>query len=264
MPPDSGSTLLSARSLELHEVEQPVGPLGADRGAAGRSSGRRRAGSRGRSARSSRVSSCGTTPSRARMRGPSSRGSRPSTRSVPPVTGETQPIMRMVEDLPAPLGPRKPNASPRWTSTSMPSTAVKSPKRFTSPRAWISGRRRRARCSTLDRPAHSVGSTSRLPAGSRRLRPALPGRRHWSPASTGHTRGTARRAVRQSDAARTGTLAALPPGSARGHASRCIDSSAAATDAEQDRTARSPGAAGMGDRPGAADRAAICRWRRRG
>ena len=34
-------------------------------------------------------------------------------RSVPPVGGETQPIMRMVEDLPAPLGPRKPNASPR-------------------------------------------------------------------------------------------------------------------------------------------------------
>ena len=50
-----------------------------------------------------------------------------------------QPIMRMVEDLPAPLGPRKPNASPGRTSTSMPSTAVKSPNRFTSPRAWMSG-----------------------------------------------------------------------------------------------------------------------------
>ena len=53
----------------------------------------------------SRASSCGTTPMRARMRRPSVAGSRPSTRSVPPVTGETQAIMRMVEDLPAPFGP---------------------------------------------------------------------------------------------------------------------------------------------------------------
>ena len=66
-------------------------------------------------------------------------GSRPRMRSVPPVGGDTQPIIRIVEDLPAPLGPRKPNASPGATSTSIPSTAVKSPKRFTSPRAWIRG-----------------------------------------------------------------------------------------------------------------------------
>ncbi len=46
-----------------------------------------------------------------------------------------QPTIRMVDDLPAPLGPRKPNASPERTSTSMPSTAVNSPNRFTSPRA---------------------------------------------------------------------------------------------------------------------------------
>ena len=36
------------------------------------------------------------------------------------VTGETAAIIRMVLDLPAPLGPRKPNDSPRRTSTSMP------------------------------------------------------------------------------------------------------------------------------------------------
>ena len=29
------------------------------------------------------------------------------------MTGETQPIIRIVEDLPAPFGPRNPNASPR-------------------------------------------------------------------------------------------------------------------------------------------------------
>ena len=52
--------------------------------------------------------------------------------------GETQPIIRIVEVLPAPLGPRKPNDSPRATSKSMASTAVKSPNRLVSPRAWMS------------------------------------------------------------------------------------------------------------------------------
>ena len=72
------------------------------------------------------------------MRGPSAAGSMPSTRSTPSVTGETQPIMRMVELLPAPLGPRKPKASPRRTSKSTASTAVNDPKRLVSPRAWMS------------------------------------------------------------------------------------------------------------------------------
>ena len=40
-------------------------------------------------------------------------GSIPSTASVPPLIGETQPIIRIVEVLPAPLGPRNPNDSPR-------------------------------------------------------------------------------------------------------------------------------------------------------
>src|SRR5215210_8108719 len=85
----------------------------------------------------SSVSCWGTTPSRARICGPSAAGSRPRIRSVPSLTGETQPIIRMVELLPAPFGPRKPNASPRWTSRSIPSTATRSPKRLTRPRAWI-------------------------------------------------------------------------------------------------------------------------------
>ena len=45
-------------------------------------------------------------------------------RKVPDVIGATQPIIRIVELLPAPFGPRNPNASPRSTSKSMPSTAV--------------------------------------------------------------------------------------------------------------------------------------------
>src|SRR5687768_10241282 len=58
-------------------------------------------------------------------------------RNVPSLTGETQPIMRIVELFPAPFGPRKPNASPRRTSRSIPATATRSPKRLTRPRAWI-------------------------------------------------------------------------------------------------------------------------------
>ena len=60
----------------------------------------------------------------------------PITVSSPSVTGDAQAIMRMVLVLPAPFGPRKPNASPTCTSKSMALTAVKSPKRFVRPRAW--------------------------------------------------------------------------------------------------------------------------------
>ena len=59
--------------------------------------------------------------------------------SSPALGGDTQPIIRIVEDLPAPFGPRKPNASPACSSKSIPSTAVKLPNRLTRPRAWISG-----------------------------------------------------------------------------------------------------------------------------
>ena len=60
------------------------------------------------------------------------------TLSVPPVIGDTQPIIRIVEVLPAPFGPRNPNDSPRATSKSMASTAVNPPNRLVSPRAWMS------------------------------------------------------------------------------------------------------------------------------
>ncbi len=60
-------------------------------------------------------------------------------RRSPPVGGDTQPTIRIVLDLPAPFGPRNPNASPGRTSTSMPATAVKSPNCLRSPRALMSG-----------------------------------------------------------------------------------------------------------------------------
>src|SRR3954453_9557986 len=59
-------------------------------------------------------------------------------RSAPAVIGETQPIIRIVEVLPAPFGPRKPKDSPGATSKSTASTAVNSPKRLVRPRAWMS------------------------------------------------------------------------------------------------------------------------------
>jgi hypothetical protein len=62
----------------------------------------------------------------------------PSTRSAPSVTGDTQPIIRIVDVFPAPFGPRNPNASPRATSRSIPSTAVRPSNRLVKPRAWMS------------------------------------------------------------------------------------------------------------------------------
>src|SRR5438309_568770 len=61
----------------------------------------------------------------------------PSTLKAPSDTGDTAPIIRMVDVLPAPFGPRKPKASPGATSKSIASTATNSPKRFVRPRARI-------------------------------------------------------------------------------------------------------------------------------
>ena len=85
------------------------------------------------------MSSCGHTPSRPRIAGPSTAGSIPRIRSSPPLIGETAAIIRMVLDLPAPFGPRNPNDSPRCTSTSIPLTASNSPNDLRSPRAEIIG-----------------------------------------------------------------------------------------------------------------------------
>src|SRR6266508_2326929 len=104
----------------------------------------------------SSVSCCGTTPRRARISAPSVTGSRPRIRSVPPDGGDTHPIIRMVEVLPAPFGPRKPKASPRWTSKSIPSTAMSAPKRLTSPRACASGS-----CAAASISLQPIGRTRR-------------------------------------------------------------------------------------------------------
>src|SRR5919106_294941 len=66
-------------------------------------------------------------------------GSIPITVSDPPLGGEVQPIIRMVDVFPAPFGPRKPKASARRTSKSMPSTATRSPNRLLRERALTRG-----------------------------------------------------------------------------------------------------------------------------
>src|SRR4051812_32638308 len=56
----------------------------------------------------------------------------PATRARPPVGRASVQSMWIVVVLPAPLGPRKPNTSPRATSKLTPRTASTSPKDFTS------------------------------------------------------------------------------------------------------------------------------------
>src|SRR5690242_3718330 len=52
----------------------------------------------------------------------------PVTRTAPE-SGERRPTaIAIVVDFPAPLGPRRPKTSPRWTSRERPSTAVIEPK----------------------------------------------------------------------------------------------------------------------------------------
>ena len=59
-------------------------------------------------------------------------------RAVPAVGIMNPASMRMVVDLPAPFGPRKPSTSPRDTLNETSSTAVKLPNRLVSPAISIS------------------------------------------------------------------------------------------------------------------------------
>ena len=82
-----------------------------------------------------------------------------------------------MEDFPAPFGPRKPKASPRYRSKSIPSTAVKLPNRFVRPRARTStsgtrreNTRRRDGFRTVFRLGRRAASGARQ--GKSRGRPA--------------------------------------------------------------------------------------------
>src|SRR5262252_3299148 len=58
------------------------------------------------------------------------RYSRPLTLTRPAVGSSRPAIIRIVVDLPAPFGPRKPVTMPGWTTKSSPSTASFSPYRL--------------------------------------------------------------------------------------------------------------------------------------
>src|SRR6478609_12039799 len=66
-------------------------------------------------------------------------GSSPNTDAVPPLLRSSPSSTRIVVDLPAPLGPRKPWTSPVATSRSSPSSARKSPNALTRPEISIAG-----------------------------------------------------------------------------------------------------------------------------
>src|SRR5690625_5902269 len=78
------------------------------------------------------------TYARRRCRGTASfQGSWPSRLTLPASARRSPNRMRMVVDLPAPLGPRKPWTSPCSTSRSRPSSARVLPKVLTRPRVEI-------------------------------------------------------------------------------------------------------------------------------
>src|SRR5580704_10433488 len=75
--------------------------------------------------------------------------SKPATLPLPELGASNPHRMRIVVDLPAPFGPRKPKISPRWTSSVTSFTATKSPKRL-------------VRCSIRTAGPAFLGSTGRL------------------------------------------------------------------------------------------------------
>src|SRR5215472_2017591 len=85
----------------------------------------------------SEVSACGITPIASRTRSGSRATSKPATRPWPDVGRISVVSIRLSVVLPAPLGPSRPKSSPRRTSKLTRSTAVNSPKRLVSSRAWI-------------------------------------------------------------------------------------------------------------------------------
>src|SRR5215468_3847608 len=128
------------------------------------------------------------------------RYSRPLTRTRPVVGSSRPAIIRIVVDLPAPFGPRKPVTTPGWTTKSSPATASFSPYRLlrfstsiiacslignagnsgTPPTLGIT---RPAR----HRPSGHKPSRPPMPQGLSAHRPtAYPARREASTMATGH------------------------------------------------------------------------------
>src|SRR5579859_3971365 len=97
----------------------------------------------------------------------------PSTSASPP-DGRASPRRSFTTVVfPAPLGPRKPNTSPRSTVIDREFTATVSPKRLLSPRAWIAGdvpgSRERSALEAASTDETGRGATSSTMCGSAEL-----------------------------------------------------------------------------------------------
>ena len=175
MPPESLSTRVSRAVGQVGDLQRAL-----DRGAAlaARPTGtgaRTRRGSARRSASTSRLSSCGTTPhcARACLDSPGSvvaehLDSSPSSAIACAVS------IRIVVDLPAPFGPSRPTHVPSGTSRSSPSTAVIGPKRLTTPRSRMAGE---SDMRPLQDDRISSAAVSRGPRRTRRRDPTRRGSR---------------------------------------------------------------------------------------
>ena len=78
----------------------------------------------------------------------------PATTADPEVGAISVPRIRTVVVLPAPLGPRKPNTSPRATLNDTSATAVREPKTLVR---WLTSIAAAARRGRLGRPGRARG-----------------------------------------------------------------------------------------------------------
>src|SRR5713101_8349642 len=84
----------------------------------------------------------------------------PPTETSPPDGGMNPVIMRIVVDLPAPFGPRKPSTSPFFTVNDTPSTAIVAPNDFRRFRTSIM--QRKAVCNLYNTRFFQISSVHRI------------------------------------------------------------------------------------------------------
>ena len=253
MPPDSGSTWLVARSSSWTNSSSWSARSADLAAATARSSGRRPT----RFSQHRELDVEGVLLRHDAEPGPDPRRRRPPGRArapaaSPSVTGETQPIIRIVDDLPAPLGPRKPNASPR-RDLDVDAVDGGEVAEALHQAAGQDHRVPRARWSTLDRP------TDRPRPDLSPQRPRCR-RQHW-----GHGRRTRtpRRQRRHAAGERTLRRAAAT-GRARGHGRGASTRAPRRTSPRATPTATSPDRWGLGIARQLTRRPDICRCRQRG
>ena len=124
---------------------------------------------------------CPVTPSSWRMTWGCWRTSTPNSSALPPSIGSRVASIWSIVVLPAPFGPSTPKTSPRYTSRSMPSTARRSPKVLTSPRAWTAVSAVGEEFVVVMRPRSGSAVSARLHDGFTRRAPGFS-----APLGSGH------------------------------------------------------------------------------